>query len=376
MENIKPFKIEISQPVLEDLKLRLKNTRWPDKPDNAGWSLGTNLQYMKTLTNYWLNKYDWRKAEKELNSFPQFKALIKGVEIHFIYKKSKNNNATPLLLIHGWPDSYFRYHKVINKLTDQFDVIVPSIPGTGFSERIALPMDSVAGIFNELMTSALGYKKFIAAGGDGGSIICMSLSQKHPESLLGYHVTDVGYPDQTTDLESLSSTEQAYAAAIQQWFMSHGAFNMIQSSKPQSLAFSMTDSPVGFASWVLSFMAGMGIGDDIDKKLGKDEILTNIMIYWVTETIASSFRIYNQAMMHPPTIKGTNTNIPVAVATEVPIPGGVRMPRKWADRQTQNNVIQFHDMLKAGHFAAWEDPDFYVQDIKEFLKLIPKQSIK
>jgi pimeloyl-ACP methyl ester carboxylesterase len=364
------FNIAIPDAQLADLKYRLEHTRWPDAPADAGWSIGTDLDYLKRLTDYWINGYDWRRAEAGLNALGNFKVALDGVDLHFVHRPSSNPNAVPLLLLHGWPDSFYRYHRVIEKLSEDFHVVVPSIPGTGFSGRVALPMDQVADLFARLMTETLGYGKFIAAGGDGGSIISMSLSQRHPEVLLGYHVTDVGYPDQSTDFSVLTPPEQAYAGAIQQWFFSHGAFNLVHATKPQSLAFAMNDSPVGLAAWIMSFMAGMGVGDAADTRFGRDELLTNIMIYWLTETAASSFRIYSQNAMQPPTIKGTNTGVPVAVATEVPIPGGVRLPREWADRQTAGNVVQFHDMERAGHFAAWEDPEFFVGDLRAFAMLL------
>lgn len=365
-----PFNIAIPGQALDDLKTRLRLTRWPDEPAATGWMMGTNLAYMQRLTDYWLNDYDWRKAEAALNAVPNFKATVDGIDLHFVHKRSANPDATPLLLLHGWPDSFFRYHKVVDRLAEDFHVTVPSIPGTGFSGRTALPSDVVADLVAALMTEVLGYPKFIAAGGDMGSLIAMSLSQRHPEVLLGYHVTDVGYPDQTTDFATLSGPEQAYAGALQQWFFQHGAFNMVQSSKPQSLAFAMTDSPVGLAAWILSFMAGMGVGDEADTRFGRDALLTNIMIYWLTGTAASSFRIYAANAMQPPTIAGTDTKIPAAVATEVPIPGMVRMPREWADRQTGGNVMQFHDMESAGHFAAWEDPVSYAADLGAFAALL------
>ncbi|MER9435877.1 epoxide hydrolase family protein [Mesorhizobium sp. M0618] len=360
------FEIAIPEAQLMDLKYRLQHVRWPDEPADAGWSTGTNLDYMKRLTDHWLNDYDWRQAEAALNAFANFKVGIDGIDLHFVHQPSKNPDAVALLLLHGWPDSFYRYHRVIAQLSEHFHVVVPSIPGTGFSGKIALPMDKVADLFARLMTDTLGYGKFIAAGGDGGSIISMSLAQRHPDVLLGYHVTDVGYPDQTTDFTVLTPQEQAYAGAIHQWFFAHGAFNLVHATKPQSLAFAMNDSPVGLAAWIMSFMAGMGHGDEADARFGRDELLTNIMIYWLTETAASSFRIYNQNVVQPPTIKGKNTGVPVAVASELPIPGGVRLPREWADRQTSGNVVQFHDMEKAGHFAAWEDPSFFVRDILEF----------
>ena len=367
-----PFTVAIPESQLADLKFRLEHTRWPDEPADAGWMLGTNLAYMKRLTDHWINGYYWRKAEAAINALNNFKVDVDGVELHFVHHPSKKKDATPLLLLHGWPDTFYRYHKVIEPLSEDFHVVVPSIPGTGFSGKTALAMDQVTDIFAKLMTEVLGYGKFIAAGGDGGSVIAMSLAQRHPEKLLGYHVTDIGYPDHTTDFASLSQPEQAYAGAIQRWFFAHGAFNLVQATKPQSLAFAMNDSPVGLAAWIMSFMAGMGLGDDADARFGRDELLTNIMITWLTETAASSFRIYNKNAMQPPTIKGLDTKVPVAVATEAPIPGGVRLPREWADRQTSGNVVQFHDMETAGHFAAWEDPEFYIGDIRRFAALLNK----
>lgn len=370
MTNPTAFQIAVPEDQLADLKYRLEHTRWPDEPADAGWAIGTNLDYMKRLTDYWINQYDWRQAEAELNAVANFKVSIDGIDLHFVHQPSRNPDAVPLLLLHGWPDSFYRYHRVIAALSEDFHVVVPSIPGTGFSGKTALPMDQVADLFASLMTTTLGYGKFMAAGGDGGSIISMSLSQRHPDVLLGYHVTDVGYPDHNTDFSVLTPAEQAYAGAIQQWFFAHGAFNLIHATKPQSLAFAMNDSPVGLAAWIMSFMGGMGVGDEVDTRFGRDELITNIMIHWLTETAASSFRSYNQNAMQPPTIMGKNTGVPVAVATEAPIPGGVRLPREWADRQTSGNVVQFHDMENAGHFAAWEDPDFFVADLRQFATLL------
>jgi pimeloyl-ACP methyl ester carboxylesterase len=372
MERPTPFKIAFSDAQLADLKSRLQHMRWPDEPADAGWMFGTNLGYMKSLTDYWLNDYDWRKAEAQLNALPNYKVTIGQVDLHFVHRPARKKHAPALLLLHGWPDSFYRYHKVIDALAADFHVIVPSIPGTGFSGRTALPVDETADVFAHLMGNVLGYERFIVAGGDLGSVIALSLTQRHPEALLGIHLTDVGYPDHTTDFAALSGAEQAYAGAIQQWFFQHGAFNLVQATKPQSLAFAMNDSPVGLAAWIMSFMAGMGVGDEADARFGRDELLTNIMIYWLTETTASSFRIYNQNAMRPPTIKGKNSKVPVAVATEAPIPGGVRLPREWADRQTGGNVVQFHDMERTGHFAAWEDPDFYTRDIRTFAALVTR----
>jgi pimeloyl-ACP methyl ester carboxylesterase len=195
---LESFRIEIPQGTLDDLKSRLERTRWPDEVKGSGWSMGTNLDYMKELTDYWQHKYDWRKHEAKLNEFKQFKTKVDGTEIHFIHERSKNPNATPIILFHGWPDSFYRFHKVIPMLADparyggdpnnSFDVIVPSIPGTGFSERKAMAPDALADLFAELMTEVLGYKKFVSAGGDGGTLITKSLSLNHPEVLIGIHL--------------------------------------------------------------------------------------------------------------------------------------------------------------------------------------------
>jgi pimeloyl-ACP methyl ester carboxylesterase len=365
-----PFMITFSDAQLADLTSRLQNTRWPDEPADSAWMFGTSLGYMQSLTDYWRSQYDWRAAEAKLNALPNYKVAIDGIDLHFVHQPSKKPDAPALLLLHGWPDSFYRYHKVIDALAEDFHVVVPSIPGTGFSGRVAQPADQTADLFVELMGKVLGHERFIVAGGDLGSVIAMSLTQRHADKVIGIHVTDVGYPDHTTDFSVLSGAEQAYAGAIQQWFFTHGAFNLLQATKPQSLAFAVNDSPVGLAAWIMSFMAGMGVGDEADARFGRDELLTNIMIYWLTETAASSFRIYSQNAMNAPTIKGAGTKVPVAVATEAPIPGGVRLPRDWADRQTGGNVVRFSDLETAGHFAAWEDPRAFVADLKAFRQIL------
>ncbi|MDR7305520.1 epoxide hydrolase [Rhodoferax saidenbachensis] len=367
-----PFQIAIPDTQLEDLRYRLQHTRWPDEPADAGWALGTNLSYLQQLTHYWLNTYDWRKAEARLNAQPNYVVHMEGQTLHFVHKPSTKQNAPALLLLHGWPDSFYRYRRVMDGLAEDFHVVIPSLPGSGFSSRVAMPVDRMGDVLVQLMHDVLGYDRFLVAGGDLGSLIALSMAQRHPARLIGGHVTDVGYPDHTTDFGALSAPEQAYAGAIQQWFFTHGAFNLVQATKPQSLAFAMHDSPVGLAAWIMSFMAGMGLGDSIDSKLGRDELLTNIMIYWLTETAASSFRTYQLNATQPPTTKGRNTQVPFAVASEAPIPGGVRLPREWAQRQTCGNVVQFHDMETAGHFAAWEDPQFFVQDLKDFATKVVK----
>ena len=365
METATPFKIDIAQTVLDDLQKRLEKTKWPDEVKNSGWSMGTNLDYIRNLTEHWRHNFDWRKQEADLNRLHHFTTTVNGVNLHLIHEPSSNPKAIPLLLVHGWPDSFYRFHKVIPMLTDSFHVVVPSIPGTGFSQRISLPMDNVADLFATLM-NGLGYEKFIVAGGDQGSLVSMSLAQHHPDVLLGMYLTDVGYPDATTDFASLSPPEQEFAGFIQDWFMKEGAFNMIQSTKPQTLAYSLNDSPVGLAAWIMSMMSSLSTGEELDKRFGRDELLTNSMIYWVTETIGSSIRTYRVQQIAAAKKPVEKSDVPAGVAH---CPWDAPLPKEWAARRT--NLIHFSNLEKGGHFTAWEAPEVWVKDFLDFVKKIP-----
>lgn len=369
--SIQPFQINIPQAVLQDLKERLAGTRWPDEVEGAGWDYGTNLDYLKGLVDYWQNKYDWRAQEAKLNQFNQFRTEVSGTGIHFIYEHGKGPNPIPIILTHGWPDSFYRFHKVIPMLTDpgsyggdpdcSFDVIVPSIPGYGFSDRKAMTEDAVADLWVKLMTEVLGYETFAAAGGDYGTLITRSLALNYPDPLIAIHLTDVGYPDSSTDFSTLSPAEQEFAGFIQKWWMEEGAFNMIQSTKPQSLAYGLNDSPVGLAAWILSFMNARA-SIDLEERFTRDELLTNIMIYWVTETINSSIRVYYE-MAHatPAPDRGQRSRVPAAVAH---MPLDAPLPREWAERNV--NLKHFTEMPHGGHFSAWEVPELYAKDLQGF----------
>ncbi len=368
---VQPFQINISQTILDDLQKRLAQTRWPDEVEGAGWDYGTNLGYMKELADYWLNQYDWRTQEAKLNQFHHFRAKVNSIAIHFIHERGTGPNPTPIILTHGWPDSFYRFHKVIPMLTDpgsiggntrnSFDVIVPSIPGYGFSDRIAMVEDTIADLWAKLMTEVLGYETFGAAGGDHGMLITKSLARNHPDLLTAIHLTDVGYPDSSTDFSKLSPAEQEFASFIQQWWMKEGAFNMVQSTKPQSLAYGLNDSPVGLAAWILSFFRG-STTVDLGERFSKDELLTNIMIYWVTETIGSSIRsYYEMAHAAPAPNRGQRIEVPTAVAH---MPLDAPLPREWAKRNV--NLKRFTEMPRGGHFSAWEVPELYAKDLQEF----------
>jgi len=360
----KPFKIDIQQSVLDDLQERLARTRWPDEPDGAGWDYGTDLEYMKPLVKYWQQKYDWRKHEAELNSFAQFKATINDVAIHFIHERSKKTDAPALVLTHGWPDSFYRFHKVIPLLTKDFDVVVPSLPGFGFSDRKSLPSTAIADLWAKLMVDVLGYKSFFAAGGDSGSSVTRALAAQHSDIVSAIHLTDVGYPMGQEDPSTFSKAEQEFAKFVQGWQMKEGAYNMVQATKPQSIAFSLNDSPVGLAAWIISMIDTGADKDNVEGAFGsKDELLTNIMIYWVTQTAGSAARWYLEdarAAYAPGAPKQEPSTVPASIAL---FPREAQFPKEWAERSV--NVQRFTKMPKGGHFAALEVPEEYAKDVRE-----------
>ncbi len=366
---MQPFTIAVPEATLDDLARRLAATRWPD--DDAGWEYGTALPYMKELVDYWQHRYDWRRHEAALNTFAQFRTEVDGVGIHFIHERGRGPDPTPLLLLHGWPDSFYRYHRVIPMLADparfggdpdlSFDVVVPSIPGQGFSDRKPMTTDDTADLFARLMAEELGYEKFVAAGGDAGTLVAQSLADRHADALLGIHLTDLGYPDQKTDFSTLTGPEIEFANYIQRWWMNEGAFNMVQSTKPQSLAYGLADSPAGLAAWIMSFMASGTTGEEVEKRLSRDELLTNITIYWVTQTIGPSLRRY-YLDAHAPPRPWKRTPVPAAVAHP---PRDAPLPREWAERRV--NLERFTTFPRGGHFVAWEEPLLYAGDVREFV---------
>ncbi len=383
--SIQPFKIAIPQATLDDLRERLARTRWPDEAEETGWDYGTNASYLKELADYWQHSYDWRKHEIALNTFAQFKADVDGVGLHFIHERGKGPNPTPLLLIHGWPDSFYRMSKILPMLTDpasyggdpadSFDVIVPSLPGFGFSDRLSkdnMTLERTAGLLAQLMTDVLGYKRYAAHGGDFGSPITQLLALAHPESLVGIHVTDIGFYTMFDRQPDLSEAEQRYLGAQQKWFFQEGAYTMIQGTKPQTLAYGLNDSPVGLASWIVEkFRAWSDCDGDIEKHYTKDELLTNIMIYWVTQTIDSSFGYYRNV---PKLQTGQHIEVPAAFARFPKDIPGIDPPRELAERHLR--IERWTQMPRGGHFAALEEPALLAEDLRTFFHPFRTASIR
>ncbi len=375
---IERFQIHVPNEVLDDLNYRLDHIRWPDQLVTADWERGTDISYLQTLISYWREQFNWRKQETELNRFSQYRCNIDGADIHFVHERGKEPNPIPIILTHGWPDSYIRYQKIIPMLTDpaqyggdpedSFDVIVPSLPGFGFSSlpnHSGVNNSSVSELWVKLMTEELGYKKFAAAGGDIGSGVTRYLALNHPELLIGIHLTDIGIIRgimAAQDAE-LSEKELQYKKSAQAWIAQEGAYMSIQSTKPQTLAYGLSDSPVGLASWIIEkFRAWSDCQGNLQQRFYNDELLTNIMIYWITNTIGSSANIYYENMHSLPSMG--HIDVPTGIAL---FPADILLPPKeWAERNL--NIVRWATMPSGGHFTAMEEPKLLAEDIRAFYK--------
>ena len=372
-----PFRIDVPEADLVDLRRRIAATRWPDEVDGAAWDYGSNLGYMRALADYWLNEFDWREQERRLNELPQFTADADGQLLHFVHVRGQGPNPMPLLITHGWPSTFWEMHKLIPLLTDPashggaaadaFDVVVPSMPGYGFSGKPAVPGMSyrrVAELFAGLMTDELGYARYGAHGGDWGGAVTASVAHARPESVIGGHVTLViGAPHLGDKAAPLSEAEEAFMAEREQWRHEEGGYGHIQGTKPLTLGYGLTDSPVGLAAWIVEkFRTWSDCGGDVESVYTKDELLTNVGIYWFTGTIGSSVRLYYESQRDPLRLgPGERIRPPAAVATfpkEIAHP-----PREWCER-IFGDLRRFTDMPYGGHFAAMETPRELAEDIR------------
>jgi pimeloyl-ACP methyl ester carboxylesterase len=374
-----PFSPKAGSAALEDLRSRLRATRWPDAPEDAGWSLGTDLAYLRELVAYWAEEFDWAAQEAALAQLDRFRVPVGGLGIHFVHVRAAATPGPvlPLILSHGWPDSFWRYAKVVPLLTDPgahggdpadaFDVVVADIPGYGYSDRpTGPPLDSVAvaGLWAELM-GILGYAQFGAAGGDIGSHVSRYLALDHPDRVVAVHRTDAGLPLYFGDPADLTQEERDWIAGAGAWGATEGAYAAMHRTKPQTAAFGLTDSPAGLAAWIVEKLRAWSDNDgDIEQSFTKDEILTNVTIYWLTQTIGSSMRMY-----------AANAAIPPAqLARRVEVPSGfslfsgdvVRPPRAWLSRTA--NVARVTEPPRGGHFAAFEEPELYAEELREFFR--------
>jgi len=370
--DVEPFTIFVSPYQIEDLRERLGRARWPDEIEDSGWQYGANKTYLEELCTHWGHGFDWKEQEEQLNAFHHYCTKIDGFGLHFIHEKGEGSQRIPLLLIHGWPDSFTRFLKLIPLLTQagpngiSFDVIVPSIPGFGFSEKPKKPgmgVTHIAELFAGLMKK-LGYDKYLVHGGDWGSTIAEQLGIDHPGRLLGLHLTDVpfGHRMQPKDQDS-TEAEKKYFAQSRQWQLTEGAYGMVQATKPQTLAYAVNDSPIGLAAWIVDkFYAWTDHSGDLEKIYTRDDLLVNLTIYWVTQTAGSSFRLYYEAMHHPQKAAKGKLNIPTAFC--IAPKDLVNAPREFAERLFA--VRQWTELAAGGHFLAMENPAALAADIFRF----------
>ncbi|MBF9318123.1 epoxide hydrolase family protein [Mycobacteroides chelonae] len=376
-EEIRRFVPSTGPAILDDLRVRLHATRWPDAPEDTGWSLGADVAYLHELAGYWADEFDWPTIEEKLGSVPRFHTQIAGLDVHFMHVRAAETErpAVPLLLCHGWPDSSWRYSKVIELLTDPgahggdpadaFDVIIPDMPGYGYSQaplHKTLNSVEVSDMWAELM-SRLGYKNFATAGGDIGTEVCRYLALDHIERIIGVHRIDGGLPVFTGDKEELTAKERAWFEESETWGQREAAYAQIHITKPQTAAFGLNDSPVGLAAWIVEKMRSWSDCDgDLESVYTKDEILTNVMQYWLTGTIGSSMRMYSANAAIDPAKTSRYVEVPCGYSI---FAGDIlRPPREWLERTS--NLTYLSEPERGGHFAPFEQPERYVKDLREF----------
>lgn len=377
---IEPFRIAVPDEDLRDLRERLGRTRWPTPSPHAGWEQGTALDYLQELVAYWRDRFDWRRQEALLNGFAHFMATIAEQRLHLIHERSPHAQALPLLLVHGWPGSVHEFYKLIPMLTrpeafggdpgDAFHVVAPSLPGYGWSpapEKPGATPRVLARLFARLMGETLGYRRYALQGGDWGSVITSWAALDFPKAAAGLHLNMAGMrPYSGPGSPPLSEEEKAFLGRSRAIWNERFAYFQIQGSRPQSLGYGLTDSPAGLAGWLVEkFRDWSDCGGEIERRFSKDELLTHIMIYWVTGSIASSTRLYYEYRHAGEALgPGQRVECPTGFAD---FPGEmIRPPRSWLERVYR--LEHFREMPRGGHFAAWEEPALLAEDIRAFFR--------
>lgn len=374
-----PFHIHISNDILSDLRERLERTRWPDEVPGAGWTCGTDLGYLKDLITYWHDHFDWRAQEAELNRFRHYKVPIANINLHFIHEPGQGPDPIPLLISHGWPGSVFEFHRLIPMLTDparfdadpadSFTVVAPSLPGYIFSfnpNQQRFSVEQIAEVFAQLMTNVLGFDRFAAQGGDWGAFVTTRLAYDVPQCLYGIHLNLLAVQRDPAMLKNPTQEEHRYIEQLNYFVKEEMGYQWIQGTKPQTLSYGLTDSPAGLAAWIVEkFYAWTDCQGDLDSYLGRDAILTNIMLYWATGAIGSSFWPYHARLHGPwPIPDGKRIEVPTGY---VEFPKEIlRPPRSVAERMY--NIQRWSVKKKGGHFAALEQPEALANEIRAFFR--------
>lgn len=379
---IVPFTIAVPDAVLEDLRERLARARYPDELEGAGWTYGANLAYVRELVDYWRDDFDWRAQERRLNRFEQFRTNIDGLDVHFIHRRAADPDAFPLLIVHGWPGSFVEFHKIIEPLADPaghggqaadaFHLVIPSIPGYGFSDKpreAGYSPQRMAEIFARLM-ARLGYARYGAQGGDYGSLISRILGRIDAEHVAGIHLNlctagpPPGVADPTAGVPAAELEQMRERQAF--WTDDERGYSAIQGTKPQTIGYALNDSPVGLAAWIVEkFRAWSDVNGDVESKFTKDELLTNVTVYWVTETPTSAARLYYE-LRHPGFPAAGRVEVPTGCAA---FPKEISFtPRRWLE--AAYNLTHFTIMPRGGHFAALEEPELLIDDVRAFFRTV------
>jgi pimeloyl-ACP methyl ester carboxylesterase len=382
----RPFRVDVPEEDLVDLRRRVMATRWSDRETVSDQSQGVQMTKIQELVRYWGTDYDWRKVEARLNALPQFVTTIDGLDIHFVHVRSPHPNALPLIITHGWPGSILEFLKAIDPLTDPtahggraedaFDVVIPSMPGYGFSERpqgSGWDPDRIARAWAELM-GRLGYERYVSQGGDWGSVVADAMARQAPPGLLGIHVNmpptvpgDVAkaIDDGDPAPAGLSDDERAAFGSLSTFFAKNAGYGVMMATRPQTVGYGLSDSPAGLAAWMYDkFAQWTYSGDEPERSLTRDEMLDDISLYWLTNTAVSSARLYwenSNNNFSAAAQKTADISIPVGVTV---FPGEIyRAPRSWTE-QAYNQLIYFNEVDKGGHFAAWEEPELFANEVR------------
>lgn len=385
-ERVEPFKIAVDDAVLGDLKDRLGRTRWPDQIDGTGWEYGVPVATMRDLVEHWRTRYDWRAHEKQLNQFPQFVTRIDGLDIHFLHVRSKEKNALPLVIVHGWPGSFVEFAKIIGPLTDPvahggkaedaFHVVCPSLPGFGFSSKPTergWNSQRMAEVMAKLM-ARLGYERYGAQGGDWGAGVTRWLAANDGGHCIGGHSNfPPGNRPADEPLRGVSEKELARFEQRVKELNDHRAYGAIQGTRPLTLAYALNDSPAGLAAWIVDkFWAWSDHGGKLDNSFTRDELITNVMIYWVTQTMPSATRIYYESahnLPRPKSMTPFESTGPAAPMGFALFPKEINLPpRAWVERSVGGKLMHWTEMPRGGHFAALEQPQLLADDVRAFFR--------
>jgi pimeloyl-ACP methyl ester carboxylesterase len=383
-DEVTPFRVEVAEADLDDLRQRLARTRWPEAEPVADWSQGVPRGYLRELCRYWADGYDWRATEARLNALPQFRTEIDGLGIHFLHVRSPHPGALPLLLTHGWPGSIIEFLKVVGPLTDPtahggdaadaFHLVCPSLPGYGFSDRPARTGWGVERIADawSVLAARLGYRRYGAQGSDWGTSIATSLAQRHPERLAGIHLTPPLAPPDPATLGDLTERERAAIASLQHAAEWDSGYSQEQATRPQTIGYALVDSPAALCAWIVEkFWAWTDCDGHPENVLSRDELLDNVMLYWLPGTGASAARLYWES------IRRVNQWISGSVDDTVAVPTGCsifpkelqRPSRRWAERRF-SDIRYWNEPAKGGHFAAFEQPELFVNEVRSFFRLV------